>query len=169
MLEKNEDLKINDIIKNSELTAKAKFLYVNGFFNEPTRVEKIDDSYADVTYNKGFKGLIVLEKSTQLFLAKPQSEEDNVYSYDLYELHDVSETQYQKLKKLSTNEQFKLFKILTYITYGLTIIIIVSFLFSLISLLIDGATLDDIIYFGLMAGFPSIVVAVGICGLLSKK
>lgn len=167
MLNKSEDLKITDIIKNKELTNKAKFLFINGFTGEPTQVEKIDDTFVDVTYGKGFKGMIVLENGSKLYVAKPESEEDNVYLYNLYELEDVSETNYIKLQEIVKSEKPNFAKILGIVILVASLILVLFSLIEIITSAINSSGLMSIMSY-LAFSLPFILTSLGISGLLLR-
>lgn len=168
MLEKSEILSVSDIIKTKELTDKAKFLYKNGFFEEPTRVEKIDDSYVDVTYKDGFKGLIVLEKQNKLFLAKAEAEEQNIYSYQLFELTDVTDTQYTKLQEIVESDKFNLRKLFGLVGLILSGIMMISFLFIIITLIIADSGFDYVVSM-ITTVLPTILVSTLLSVMLFRE
>ncbi len=165
---KKEEVNVTEFLNNHKLTDKAKFLYKNGFHNETFQEGKMD-AYKDVTHNDGFKNFSVYTKGDSLFIAKPETdEEDNIISYNVIELAKVTDEELNNLIEINAKEDKTSLSFILKIAFLVLSVIGSAFaILYAIRAIIAMGFLDGLAYAS--ANLLTIACALGICALLFKK
>lgn len=158
---------VKEILEQSHETNKAKNLYKLGFCKEAVQMEKLDSGFVDLTFENGFKGFSVYKKDGVLFIAKPETEENNIYSYNVIELDVVSDEDYESLMKLHQNTHKGFFGVCRLVTLCIAAFgIVVSIIEVVTYILAYGGVI------GIVSSSANIVtlgILIGIVALLYKK
>lgn len=168
--ENDEVVGVSEFIERNNLTKKAKLLYKNGFCSEPKQVSKVDSSYRDVTFNNGFNGFTVyLGVDMNLYLAKPETENGNIYSYYLTKLENITDEQYQNL--LTIKEEGKKLNLVSIFKWVSLAISIIGFALTILSIVTDMQNGADFIIAIISSSLTLLFsgMLAGITGLLFKK
>lgn len=165
-----KDLSAKKIIEQYKITKKAEFLYKNGFITKEEQLEKLEETYKDVTYNNGFSGFnVYLNKENKIIIALAETEEENIYSYKVIELEDVTEEEYNELIKIKEiTNKLSISKIFGICSLIFTVVSIICFIINMVTDILAGAEFSSII-FSTIYFLPAIATSIGVCALVFKK
>ncbi len=160
---------VEEFLERHNLTKKAELLYRNGFCGEEQQVTSLDPNFRDVTYKNGFKGFnVYLGIDLNIYLAREESQEGNVYSYTVVYIKNITDEQYNSLLAIEQTSKFNVVNIFKWLTL---VISLVGFALTILSIATDIASGADFII-ALIASSLTLLFSgmlAALAGLLFKK